>query len=216
MEKIDSQKPLWIIDNGHGCNTSGKRGTILKEWDFNRKVARFIMMELKIKYIQFINLVPDDVDMKIRDRVLKANSYKNYPKAVGLSIHGNAAEKLENNKKVLDPEPNGIETLHYYKSETAKKYAGIFQKNLIIDTGLRDRGLKACYRPVKYIENEKIKYKQVYKVLLLKATSMPFILTENGFYSNPEEQELMLNMDFQYKLAMSHVKSIIEINKLLT
>ena len=42
---------------------------------------------------------------------------------------------------------------------------------------------------------------------------MPSVLTENGFMTNLKEAEFLMNDDVSYKIALSHFKSIKEVNE---
>lgn len=90
---------LFILDNGHGNNTPGKRspvwsdGSQLFEWDFNRKVVRGIKARLDLLGISSVILVPEDRDISISERVKRANNiYKDNKDCLLISIHGNAGQ----------------------------------------------------------------------------------------------------------------------------
>ena len=93
-----------------------------------------------------------------------------------------------NTRKFTDDRVFGIET-HYYKA--GKEIAEVFQNQL--------KGLS---------KNRGIKQSNFY---IIKYTSMPAILTENGFYSNEDQCREMLTKDFQYEIAYQHYKATKEI-----
>lgn len=96
-----------------------------------------------------------------------------------ISIHGNAFR---------DSSVSGVETW-YYSSE-GKRVAKVFQECIVDATGWRDRGVKKG------------------RFYILKHTPMTAILTENGFYTNPEEREKMMDPDWQHRIAMAHADAI--------
>ncbi len=85
-----------------------------------------------------------------------------------LSLHTNAA---------ANPSANGSECLIYsYSSQKSYDAARYILEQLTLITGLRDRGV--LERPGLYV---------------LRRTSMPAVVVEMGFITNPAEAELMVN-----------------------
>ncbi len=88
-----------LLDNGHGgiikgiYQTAGKRspiwpdGTQLFEGEFNRAIVNGVIVELNELGIPCVNIVPALQDISLKDRVARANKYKN---SVYISIHSNA------------------------------------------------------------------------------------------------------------------------------
>ena len=155
-------KYLYIIDNGHGIDTNDKEspffinGEKFYEYAFNRSVAKFLSFELKSKHIDYHLLVPEEKNIYLKERVLRANKLQSKRKCILISIH---ADKLNS-----APEANGISV--FYKSNKGKALACIFQNCLINSLRLKDRGIREA------------------NYYILKYTSMPSVLTENGFIPN--------------------------------
>lgn len=175
-------KFLYILDNGHGADTKGKRspvwkdGTQLLEFEFNRNVVKYLSFMLKQAKIRNIVNVTEENDISLSERCKRANnSLKDGDNAIFISIHSNAFK----NEKV-----NGFE-VHYY---TQDNLAQVFQDQLKVLGN--DRGIKKS------------------NFYVLKHTTMPAILTENGFYTNEEECKRLLTPEFQYKIAEAHFKAI--------
>jgi N-acetylmuramoyl-L-alanine amidase len=82
-----------------------------------------------------------------------------------VSLHFNAANDLY---------AHGTETLYHPASEKGKRLAECIQKNLVASLGLTNRGIKP--RPNLYE---------------LRATSMPAVIVETAFISNPGEEKLI-------------------------
>jgi hypothetical protein len=99
---------------------------------------------------------------------------------VFLSIHANAGEAAA----------KGSETL--YTKDMDKPFATIIHKYLMATTGLVDR--KCRYKNLSVCRN----------------TTMPACLIEPGFLTNPAEEELLFNEEFQNKLAVSMAQGICE------
>lgn len=187
-------KFLWILDNGHGKNTPGKRspklpdGRQLMEYEFNRAVVNKIAKRLTQLGLKFYNLVPELTDISLETRVNRANSKVSPLQKIYVSVHGNAASDTWH-------EAHGIETFHFTGSLKSARLARAFQNRLITEVGWRDRGVKEA------------------NFYVIKYSQMPAILTENGFFSNVEECKKMLDDAWRTKIAEAHVKAILDIEK---
>ena len=195
-KKVTHQKKyLWLLDNGHGDTTPGKRspkfddGTQMFEYEFNRAVVARIKDRLDEIGVAYLDLVPGDNDVSLGDRVALAKSCDDQGlEKVYISVHGNAATDDWSSA-------SGIETFCYPGSTTGHRLGDVFQKHLIDQTGWRDRGVKES------------------KFYVLRKTTMPAILTENGFFSNKQQCEQMLSAEYRDKIAEAHVQAILEIEK---
>lgn len=171
------------IDDGHGKETLGKRtpefsdGTIMKENEFNEKVAFYLDKALKNCGFETILVAPESYDVSLRTRVQRANDAG---ANVYISIHANA---YGNNWNLA----NGIETWIYEKvmggSET-ERLAKEVQKELVQSTGRRNRGIKRS--PDLYV---------------LHATKMHAVLVECGFMTNKDEADLLRSDSYRKKCA---------------
>ena len=194
--KVEHQKRyLWLLDNGHGVETSGKRspkfedGRQLLEYEFNRAIVKKIINRLDELGVASLNLVPGEHDVPLSDRVsLAATCDDKDLKKIYVSVHGNAATDLWSIA-------SGVETYHYPNSQTGIALATVFQKHLVQQTGWKDRGIKEA------------------RFYVLRKTTMPAILTENGFFSNKTQCEQMLSIEYRDKVAEAHVQAILEIEK---
>ena len=203
---ITNPKFLWCLDNGHGRLQAGKRSPVwsdgkqLEEWKFNRQIVKRIMDKLAGTGVQLYNVVPEeDVDHFLPERVARANnlvSTLGLPK-IFVSIHGNAAA----------PSASGLETWYHVNSSAGVRLASVFQRHIVrelrTESGThiwRDRGIMCHANP-----------NQAFYVL--RQTSMPSVLTENGFYTHEPECRIMLSEAGQEKIAMAHVKAILEIER---
>ena len=87
-----------ILDNGHGEGTPGKRspkwkdGSQLFEWEFNRDIVNRICNILDDENIRYERLVPEKIDISLKERCRRANVI--YDRTDGdcflISVHGNA------------------------------------------------------------------------------------------------------------------------------
>lgn len=187
----------WLIDNGHDSQQKGKQspvwnnGKVLDEYIYNRKIALNLFILLENSNIDYTELVPDvNKRIRLKKRSRRANKLNKLIRksTAFLSIHGNASFRY--------PEANGIETYHYKGSDKGLSFAEIFQRELIKETGWRNRGVKTANFHV------------------LRETTMPAVLTENGFYTNYNECMKMLDPLWQRRIAYAHYKAILEIEKM--
>jgi len=103
-----------VLDYGHGKETPDKSCEGFDEWIFNRKVGRYLELELKSRNIPYHVLVPEDEDIGLRTRVERSKDVKH---DLLISIHGN--------RFLEDPSVRGIEKFYY--SVKGKVAAEIFQ-----------------------------------------------------------------------------------------
>ncbi|OAV44744.1 N-acetylmuramoyl-L-alanine amidase [Lewinella sp. 4G2] len=195
---------LWCIDNGHGALSPGKRSPVLEdgrqlfEWEFNRDVTSRIMAKLEQVGAAYFEVTPEvQIGNFLQERVRRANELSSALPKLFVSVHGNAGPAPDMQSFTGD-NVRGIETWHYYGSTTGRKMAAVFQRHLINQTGLRNRHLRSKVSGQFYV---------------LRATRMPAILTENGFYNNRFELPLMLTPAFRQQVADAHVAAILEIDR---
>ena len=103
-KSVNKSRYCWILDNGHGKNTPGKRSpkgpdgkTVLFEYEYDRDIVQRLAFMLKEAKIEHHILVPGLHDTLLRDRCSIANSYKTDLPKLLVSVHGNAGgTKLKN------------------------------------------------------------------------------------------------------------------------
>ena len=190
-------KLLWILDNGHGADTPGKRSPMLmdgrqfRECFFNREVVTRMISMLKNLGLRALKLVPEHEDIPLSIRVARANALNQTHICVLVAVHSNAYGDGRHFTV-----PRGIETYYHESSKAGKRIAEMFQENLVQVTGWRNRGIRRG------------------NFQLIRDTSMPAILTENGFYTNREQLEYLLDPDWRRRIAEAHVEAIMEIEEM--
>ena len=189
---------LWILDNGHGKKTSGKRspkfpdGKQLFEYELNRAIVNNIITGLEKAGVKYHNLVPEEnVGNILKTRVSRANSLrkKSSLPVIYVSVHSNAGPGTWT-------QASGIETWYHRTSLDGRKIAKIFQKHLIHKTKWVNRDVRTGM-----------------PFYVLKYTSMPAILTENGFFNNANKGAKLRTPETRQKLANAHIEAILEIEK---
>jgi N-acetylmuramoyl-L-alanine amidase len=200
----------WCIDAGHGKQTKGKRSPLfpvnilseqprLLEWEFDRDVAERVIEQLAAFGRSYMRTMPvhGNYGNALTQRVRNANNYATDLPKLFLSIHGNAGPARSINH-YADDTVKGIETWHAFSSTKGREMAAVFQRHLIHETGLKNRSLRS---------------KEVGEFYVLRATRMPAILTENGFFNSRHDLPLMATEAFRQSIADAHVAAIMEIEK---
>ncbi|MDP5170697.1 MAG: N-acetylmuramoyl-L-alanine amidase [Bacteroidia bacterium] len=206
---IETPRYYWLLDNGHGELQSGKRspkfedGTRFEEWEFTRDIVARMIPKLDQAGVQYLNVVPEtQVGSFLRERVARANS-ASHPLGIPpifVSIHANAfgmGDAWSSSESA-----RGLEMWHFPESNTGMRIASVFQRELLkaLPTW-RDRGIKAHKKGSRNV------------FYVLQNTSMPAVLTENGFYTNKEETELLRRDDIRQLIADAHVAAILHIEQ---
>ena len=188
-----------ILSPGHGKNTPGKRSpdNSLYEWEFNRRLVRKIAEGLDSEKIPYILLDMGATDVALAGRVIRANTFgKN---CLYISVHGNAAG---NGSKWMKARGWAAYTS---KGNTASDaMCEVFMKKA--EEYLPEIGCK-----VRKWSQKKYGWEENFYVL--ENTIMPAILTENLFYDNPEDIEVMKSEKGIEILAKIHIEAIKEILK---
>ncbi len=196
---------LIILDAGHGMDTAGKRtplfedGSFMHERSFNQAVVKEMIKQLQ-KYDCLVKWVSkEEKDIPLSVRCSRANTYlqnfiwlhgKTNINSIFISIHANAMSENWGTA-------NGIET--YYLSTGSScsfKLAQIVQKQLIIHTKRRNRGVKTA------------------NFFVLRETHMPAILCECGFMNYKPEARLLRSDAYRIQCATAIVKGIVDYMKL--
>jgi N-acetylmuramoyl-L-alanine amidase len=115
---------------------------------------------------------------ELNARVVFATKYK---ADIFLSIHANASPS---------PSSNGTSTYYFRKTSFDALLAQNIQSAIVQAGGRRDR----CFFPANFY--------------VVKHTSVPAALIELAFVSNPDEEELLNDPEFQQKMALGIVKGV--------
>lgn len=169
-----------FVDAGHGGKDPGAVANGIKEKDINLAIALKVRDKLKNLGVEVVMNRDKDVFVDYHDTAVMANDSK---ADVFLSIHNNSASASA----------YGIEA--YYNKDIDKEYANEIYKRLISYTGIDKTG----QRGLKWNE-----------FTVTVRTTMPAVLTENGFVTNANEAAKLKTDSYQEKLANAMVDGIME------
>ena len=188
-----------ILSPGHGIDTKGKRSPdgSLEEWRFNRALVKKIAEGLDEAKVPYILLDMGATDVTLQGRVARANTFgKN---CLYISVHGNAAG---NGSKWMKARGWSIYTSNgYTKSDPIAEVFIRKAEEILPGIGCKVRK----YSQKKYEGDWEENF------YVLKHTVMPAVLTENLFYDNPEDCEIMKSEAGLDALAKIHVEAIKEV-----
>lgn len=187
---------LIILDNGHGQDTAGKRspvwadGSQLFEWEFNRDIVKRIAEQLNVLNIPYVVIVPDTLDVPLKERCRRANSFvkKHNGDAVLFSIHGNAG---------------GGTGWEAYTSKGRTK-ADDIARELYSQAG-KEFGRDGWKLRKDMTDGDDDKEADFY---ILKHTLCPAILSENFFMDNEKDCHFMMTEEGRARIAKIHVETI--------
>lgn len=178
-----------LIDPGHGgkdCGavfdpTPGKPGDEVEEEDITLEVSLKLGHKLQEGGHSVIFTRDRDTTISPSGRLNMINQIQ---PEIFISIHCNAS---------VNPEAHGCETI--YRDEFDVRLAQCIQKSMVLNTGMRDRGVK---QDVKDLGR---------RLAVLGNLQVPSALVEIGFISNPLERTIMTE---RKDLIVSALKSGIE------
>lgn len=190
--KTSKEKTKICVDPGHGAADPGKVGVNgCKEKDINLSIALKLKNCLEKEGYEVVMTRQTDTDLAedgadrakvsdLRNRVALIEREK--PK-LAVSIHQNS---------YTDSTVHGAQVFYYEKSEEGKQLAEILQK--VLNTEFDENGTRAAKANQSYY--------------MLKKTSVPTVIVECGFLSNPEEAEALKTESCQQKAAEAICKGL--------
>lgn len=182
-----------VVDSGHGGRDSGKvSDSGVLEKDVNLQIALLLKEELSKQGIQVIMTRESDVglyeetdsnkkssDMKARIELIESAECD-----IAVSIHQNSYS---------DPKVKGAQCFYYTDSKEGKRLAEIIQSRLVSEVDPTNHRLA----------------KGNDSYYLLKKSSVPTVIVECGFLSNPQETALLTTSEYQQLLAENIAMSVV-------
>jgi N-acetylmuramoyl-L-alanine amidase len=199
----------WLLDSGHGglingeYQTAGKRspvwsdGSQLFEGEFNRAIVARLMEMMTAAGIPYVNIVPEDTDVSLGERVRRANKW-NPRTSIYVSIHSNSMGAEHAGKG------RGFEIFTSVGQTRSDHVADVFYE-----------AFKSTF-PTARMRSDRIDgdVDKEANFYVLKNTNMPAVLTENFFYDNEHEcRKYLLSGHGRDMVARAHFAAIEKINR---
>ena len=203
-----------VIDPGHGGNDPGAIGTRGKEKNINLNVARKLgrLIEDNCNDTKVVYTRKSDIFVPLHRRAEIANNAK---ANLFISIHTNAVAKKNSYVKGTETYTLGLhrteENLEVAKKENSvilieddykQRYAGFnpnSSESYIIFEFMQDKNMSQSVNFATLIQQNFKSYNRIDKgvhqagFLVLRETSMPSVLIELGYISNPLEETYLLS-----------------------
>ncbi len=170
-----------VLDPGHGGSSAGASFGGTDEKDLNLSIARQTASLLEQAGLTVFLTRTDDRDVGLYDRTTFARLQN---ANLFVSIHCNAS--------VTNPAAKGVYTAAYGKETPGWSLAEALGQSMVKSTGALNLGVDQ--RP---------------DLAVLRTAQMPAALVECGFMSTPEELALLLQIDYQAKLAQGIADGIL-------
>lgn len=176
------EKYIIVIDPGHGGRDEGATGASgLKEKHFALSLALKVRDVLESdERIQVFMTRSDDVFISSLDKY-RPNFANENQADLFISIHGNSFRT---------PSVSGTET--YYYDFASRRFAQVLHRHIVQAAGLRDRGVRRG------------------DLFVLKYTNMAAVLLEIGYLTNPAEEKLLFDDEFQRSAAKAIARGVKE------
>lgn len=190
----ESERPIIVIDAGHGGKDPGKVGINEKlEKDINLSIAMRLKSLLEQNDILVIMTREEDKDLaselatnrKNEDLRARAALVHEVAPVLMVSIHQNSYPEAE---------VDGAQVFYYSGSKEGKKLGIMVQESLKRE--IRDGNHRVAKANKEYY--------------LLKKADCPAVIVECGFLSNPAEAALLASEEYQEKVAFAIHLGIIE------
>lgn len=185
-----------LLDNGHGVNTSGKCSPdkTLLEYKWCRDIVDRLIIELNKLGIRSIKLVPEDIDISLKERIRRVNQYykDHNNQAILISVHCNAAG--------ADGKWHSASGWSVFVAKNASNNSKRLARSLYEEA--EKRGLKGN----RSVPKEKY---WVQSLAMCRDTNCPAVLTENMFQDNKEDVAFLLSEEGKRKIIDSHIHGIL-------
>lgn len=191
---------IFLIDNGHGKETSGKRSPdgLFREYSYTRDIAAKIVNELMWRGYNAIAIVPEDNDVALTERVRRVNGYCDKLGAANVvlvSVHCNAS-----------PPDNG----QWHSARGWSAYTSIGEtKADKLATMMYEEAEKnfVGHRIRKDFSDGDPDWEENFYVL--RNTKCPAVLTENFFQDNKEDVEYLNSEEGKRAIIKTHIDALI-------
>lgn len=177
-------KEVIVIDPGHGGFDPGKVGVSGSlEKDINLAIA--LKLRKILENSGYTVYMTRETDISLCDESQTGKKRADLAKRVEIIEKSEPALTISIHQNSYSAGTSGAQVFYYSYSERGKKLAGLLQEQI-----------KEQMQP----ENHRME-KENSNYYMLKQVSTPLVIVECGFLSNPNEEQLLLQENYQEKLA---------------
>ena len=177
---VTSGRQLVVVDAGHGGPDVGATRNGVYEKDIVLAMSKQLGRILQQMGYSVMYTRTEDIDLDLEPRVQMA---ENARASAFVSVHVNSLDASSS-------QVNGVETYHAPNASLGKNLAELVHQQIIASTGANDRGVRSA------------------RFYVITKTSMPAILVETGFITNPSEASRLLNNNYQERMAAAIAQGI--------
>jgi N-acetylmuramoyl-L-alanine amidase len=176
----DRRRGVIFVDAGHGGNDPGAVGNGIQEKDVVLPISLKLGQALQSMGYTVYYTRTNDVEIDLEPRVAAAERIN---ADVFVSVHANSL--APGNSGI-----NGVETYHSRNSTVGRELASYVHSQIISGTGASDRSVRGA------------------GFYVIARTSMPAILVETGYVTNPTEARNLNSPDYQKRMADAIARGI--------
>jgi N-acetylmuramoyl-L-alanine amidase len=181
-----------VIDAGHGGTDGGKSGTIKNEAYINLEIALILKDLLVEKGFNVVLTRTDDQGLCVEGQSWDKDEDMRLRKQIVLCSNADMLISIHQNS-FTDSRVRGAQVFYSTVLDENKTLADMIRNNLLELSEYNDRILLTA-------DDLKI----------LKENPMPSVLVECGFLSNPYDEQLLNDPDYQTKLADAIYRAVCE------
>ena len=173
-----------VVDPGHGGPDGGGTGP---SGILEKEVTLQFAKEVALKFSQAGSMVKltreDDNDLSVEGKTIRQRKVEDLKNRVKLANEGGAAVYLSLHTNSFGSKWSGAQMFYYAESQESKRLAQCIQDEIVRIMGNTHRKP----RPL--------------DPYILRNLKMPAVIIEVGFLSNPQEEKLLLDTNYQSKMA---------------
>lgn len=176
----DRRRGVIFVDAGHGGRDPGAVGNGIQEKDVTLPISLKLGQALQGMGYTVYYTRTNDVEIDLEPRVAAAERIN---ADAFVSVHANSL--APGNSGI-----SGVETYHSRNSSVGRELASYVHSQIISATGARDRSVRGA------------------GFYVIARTSMPAILVETGYVTNPTEARNLDSPDYQKRMADAIARGI--------
>jgi len=173
-------RQLIVVDAGHGGRDVGATRNGIYEKDIVLAMSKQLGRILQQMGYSVIYTRTEDIELDLEPRVDIAESAR---ASAFVSVHANALDAKAS-------QVNGVETYHAPGASLGKSLAEFVHEEILTSTDANDRGVRSA------------------RFHVILKTSMPAVLVETGFITNPSEAAKLLDSSYQLRMAEAIARGV--------